>query len=86
MKNDLYYCVNNIFSVAEYTDSKTDFKLEINKLYYLNFGGSMRYFDIYDGLNYIGWTLMDNLKFFKTEAEFLADWRDKQINKILNDD
>ena len=81
MKNDFYYCVNNDFEFVGFPISM-QMRLEINNLYCINFGKSMKYFDIYiytDRLNYIGWTHIDNSKFFKT----LAEWRDKQIDKIL---
>jgi hypothetical protein len=93
MKDDFYYCINNDFELRKYPDSSSDLKLEINKLYYLSFGENMKFFDIYiDKLafgpkdNYIGWTVMENSIFFKIKAEFLAEWRDKQIDNILNDE
>jgi hypothetical protein len=97
MKSDFYYCINNDFEVFKYspvmnTDSKTDHALNIDRLYYISFGKSIKFFDIYtlndnqtDKNCYHGWTHINNFRFFKTKAEFLAEWREKQINSILDE-
>lgn len=75
-KDGIYFCINNGFDA--------NLKLDYNKSYNLIFG--YKTIDISDENNkFLGWWEIQKWQDFNDYFISIADWRDKQIDSILEE-
>ena len=84
IKEGYYYCIDNNFRFLHEFANNRCYKITINNKFYLK-NDTFGSIDVYENGKLIGWFFFKELDFPKHFINS-AEWRDKQINSIFEDE